>query len=107
MFADDLRLLLMRPMAGAIDHLHSSELREAGPASCGRTAGRSIRAPVLRPCDELRGYVNGATRKGQLLGERRRIRVVAPVPVFVQSAGPTGGRIFLTVDIAFCLRQPL
>src|SRR5689334_12536229 len=100
MFADDLRLFLVRPVAGAIDHLHSFEVREACPAGCGRAARRAVRAPVLYARDELGGNVDGAARKRQLLGEGRWIRVVAPVPVLVQCPSPTRSRIFLAVDIA-------
>jgi hypothetical protein len=69
--AHDVRLLLMRPMTGAI---HQPDAPEFGKASLPGSHGPArdpIGAPILFSRDELRGNIDGTPREGQLLGEGR------------------------------------
>src|SRR4030095_13952580 len=106
LLAHNLWLFLVRPVAGAIHHLHASEFRIPGFAGALRPSGDPVGAPVLFTRDELRGNVDGPSRERELLGDVCGNRGTA-VPVVVQGPGPPRGAVLLTVDIAFCLGEPL
>ena len=67
--ADNVRLLLVGPMTGALHQLDSPEFREAALPSAHGPARGSIGAPILSSRDELRRDIDGTAREGELLGQ--------------------------------------
>src|SRR6266481_8400094 len=100
-------LLFMGPMASSIHHMDPFELRVARLADVHGAAHRPIGAPVLSSYDGLCWDVDRAPRERQLLGNGRLEGIVAPAPIFLQRAGPAAVRVFLPIDIALRLGQPL
>ena len=100
------RLFLLRPVAGTIHQLHSSEFRIPGLSGSLSASRDPVGAPVLLARNELRGDVDGPPRECELLGDVCGKRGTA-VPVIVQGPGPPRGVVFLPVDIALRLSEPL
>src|SRR5215469_3832435 len=96
------RLLLVSPVTGALHHMHTFELGEAGPADVHGSADRPIGAPVFSCSDYLCGNVNRAAGESLLLSGGRT-ESAAPDPIIPQRAGPSAARVFLPVDLALRL----
>src|SRR6187455_119597 len=76
-------LFLLRPVAGTIHELHSSEFRIPGLSGSLSAARDPVGAPVLFARNELRRNVDGPPREGELLGDIGGKRGAA-MPVVVQ-----------------------
>ena len=87
LLAHDLWLFLLRPVAGTIHQLHSSEFRIPGLSGSLSASRDPVGAPVLFARNELRGDVDGPPRECELLGNVCGKRGTA-VPIIVQRPGP-------------------
>src|SRR3979411_1304421 len=101
--ANLLRLLLLHPMAGALDQMTADHLRACACLHRFEYAGTLICAPVLLARDKARGHVDGSARECfQFGGERAGSAAAIPL----QAALESGARIFGAVAGKLSVGQP-
>src|ERR1700722_18529706 len=99
------RLLLLHPMAGAIDEMKADHVGAGAVPHALRGTGRLIGAPITFACDIHRRYIDGASGEGVHFGHAFWIGT-APHPVALQRAGKFGAAVFGHVHVNFSLGQP-
>src|SRR6516164_171301 len=78
--AHPLRLLLLHPMAGAIDQMTAQHPRAHALLHPFKIAGTLVGSPIAFSCDEDRGDVNGSVREQLQFSDIDASRA-APVPL--------------------------
>src|SRR6516162_5861921 len=101
--AHPLRLLLLHPMAGAIDQMTAQHPGAHALLHPFKIAGTLVGPPIAFSCNEDRGDVDGPARE-QLQFSGIDASGAAPVPL--QAALEPGTLIFASVDGELALRQP-
>src|SRR4029077_17459457 len=96
-------LLLLDPVPGAFDESAHPHVGTPDPLHRLHCTRRLIDAPVVRPCDETRRYVDGAAGKQLKL---RHESAAGRAAIKLQSALKAGAREFTTVQTQFVVRKP-
>src|ERR1700730_5844492 len=101
--AHPLRLLLLHPMAGAVDQMAAKHPRARALLHPLEIAGPLVSPPILFAGDKDRGHIDGPARK-QLQLSRVEASCAAPIPL--QPALEPVSLILGGVHCEFVLRQP-
>src|SRR5262249_53407590 len=88
-FTHLLRLLLLNPMAGAVDQVKANHPGAGARLHAFHSARRLIDAPIALPGNEHRRHVDGAAREGMHLRNALGI-ASATNPIALQGAGKAG-----------------
>src|SRR4030088_2124730 len=102
-FTYPLRLLLLHPVAGAIDQMNAEHPCAGARLHRLEDARALISAPILLARDEARGHVDAAARTCLEFGGERA-RGAAAIPL--QAALESGAFIFRAIESEFALGQP-
>src|SRR5580692_5614784 len=101
--AHSLVLLLLHPMAGAVDDMAAEHAR-AGALLHLLDAPRNLcETPIALAGDEDRGHIDRATRKELELG---RVDALGSAAIPLQAALEAGSRIFTAVNLELVLGEP-
>src|SRR6266481_1227135 len=96
-------LLLLHPVAGALDQMTAEHSRAGTLLHRLIDAGTLIGAPILFARNEAGRHLDAAAGKGFKLG-RERARGAAAIPL--QAALESGALIFRAVESKLAVRQP-
>src|SRR6266446_8603223 len=98
-----LRLLLLHPMAGAVDQMAAQHPRARALLHSLEIAGPLVGPPIALSSDKHGGHINGPTRKQLQLG---RVEASCATPIPLQPALEPVSLILGGVHCEFVLRQP-
>src|SRR5215831_1877686 len=101
--ADPLRLLLLHPMAAAVDQITAQHSRASALLHALEIPGPLVGPPIALPRDKKRGDVDRTAREQLQLAVKPAPR---PAPVPLQSTLEPGSFVFAAVDGELVFREP-